>query len=152
MMFNHCHSPVITGVQWARLSLCRWLSAASAHHDACHRLHTCPSDRNSHICGDKGRCDQCLDNQYCLAAKPRMASTPSPATAPPAPLPITTTTPSAVTACFTPGGELYRRHYSTSVRRQAHDSGGSLLHHLSPNGESAARRPHTCCAGPRHPR
>ena len=36
---------------------------SEAHQDPCHRLHSCPSDRNTYICGDKGRCDQCPDNQ-----------------------------------------------------------------------------------------
>jgi phosphatidylserine/phosphatidylglycerophosphate/cardiolipin synthase-like enzyme len=80
-----------------------WLALVNAHQDPCHRLHSCPSDRNTYVCGDRGRCDQCPDNQYCLAAKPRPASSPSPAPAPPAPSPRATTTPSAVTVCFTPG-------------------------------------------------
>ena len=42
-----------------------------ANRDPCHRLHSCPSDRGSYVCGDKGRCDQCPDNAYCLAGKPR---------------------------------------------------------------------------------
>ena len=81
-----------------------WLALVSAHQDPCHRLHSCPSDSRSYVCGDQGRCDQCPDNQYCLAGKPRMASSPTPAPAPPAPLSSVPTTPSAVTACFTPGG------------------------------------------------
>jgi phosphatidylserine/phosphatidylglycerophosphate/cardiolipin synthase-like enzyme len=76
---------------------------ASAHQDSCHRLHSCPSDHNTYVCGDKGRCDQCPDNQWCLAGKPRLAVSPAPAPVPPAPSPSATTTPSAVTACFTPG-------------------------------------------------
>jgi hypothetical protein len=70
MIVNHRGSAVITGGWWVLLALGFWLSVASAHQDACHRLHTCPSDRNSYICGDKGRCDQCPDNQFCLARKP----------------------------------------------------------------------------------
>ena len=41
---------------------------------------------------------------YCLAGKPRMASSLTPAPVPSAPSPSATTTPSAVTVCFTPGG------------------------------------------------
>jgi phosphatidylserine/phosphatidylglycerophosphate/cardiolipin synthase-like enzyme len=104
MMFNHRGCQVITGLQWVLLPLCLWLSAASAHLDPCHRLHSCPSDHNTYVCGDKGRCDQCPDHQYCLSSKPRMASSPTPAPTQPSAQPITTTTPSAVTACFTPGG------------------------------------------------
>ena len=104
MMSNRRGVLAMTILRWALLPLCLWLGAASAHQDPCHRLHSCPSDHNSYVCGDKGRCDQCPDNQYCLAGKPRMASTPSPTPAPPAPAPRATTTPSAVTVCFTPGG------------------------------------------------
>jgi micrococcal nuclease len=47
---------------------------SEAHQDPCHRLHSCPSDHGSYVCGDKGRCDQCPDNHYCLARQPRPAS------------------------------------------------------------------------------
>ena len=77
---------------------------AYAHQDPCHGLHSCPSDTGRYVCGDKGRCDQCPDNLYCLAGKPRRASSSTPTPAPPALWPSTTTTPSAVTVCFTPGG------------------------------------------------
>jgi hypothetical protein len=30
---------------------------AHAHQDPCHRLHSCPSDHKTCVCGDKGRCD-----------------------------------------------------------------------------------------------
>jgi phosphatidylserine/phosphatidylglycerophosphate/cardiolipin synthase-like enzyme len=75
-----------------------------AHQDPCHRLHSCPSDHHTYVCGDKGRCEQCPDNQYCLAGKSRLSSSSTPAPAPPVPLPSAPTTPSAVTVCFTPGG------------------------------------------------
>jgi phosphatidylserine/phosphatidylglycerophosphate/cardiolipin synthase-like enzyme len=74
-----------------------------AHQDPCRHRHACPSDSHAYVCGDKGRCDQCPDNQYCLASKPRMASS-TPAATSPSPQPRATTTPSAVTVCFTPGG------------------------------------------------
>ena len=45
-----------------------------AHQAPCHRLHSCPSDHHTYVCGDKGRCDQCPDNHWCLAGKPRLAS------------------------------------------------------------------------------
>lgn len=44
------------------------ISHSEAHQDPCHRLHSCPSGHNTYIYGDRGRCDQCPDNQYCLAA------------------------------------------------------------------------------------
>jgi phosphatidylserine/phosphatidylglycerophosphate/cardiolipin synthase-like enzyme len=86
------------------LLLAVWMDHTHADQHSCHRLHLCPSDHNTYVCGDKGRCEQCPDNQYCLAGKLRLSSSPVPAPVPPAPSPSTTTTPSAVTACFTPGG------------------------------------------------
>jgi phosphatidylserine/phosphatidylglycerophosphate/cardiolipin synthase-like enzyme len=79
------------------------LRPSEAHQDPCHRLHSCPSDHNTYVCGDKGRCDQCPDNEYCLAGKPRVASSVTPAPAPRSPSPSAATTPSAVTVCLTPG-------------------------------------------------
>jgi hypothetical protein len=37
---------------------------SEAHQDPCHRLHSCPSDHNTYVCGGKGCCDQCPDHQY----------------------------------------------------------------------------------------
>jgi len=81
-----------------------WQLPGAAHQDPCHRLHRCPSDHNTYVCGDKGRCDQCPDNEYCLGGKPRVASSLTTVPAPLLPSPSTTTTSSAVTVCFTPGG------------------------------------------------
>jgi phosphatidylserine/phosphatidylglycerophosphate/cardiolipin synthase-like enzyme len=78
--------------------------SAHAHQDSCHRLHSCPSDHNTYVCGDKGRCDQCPDNQFCLTGKPRLAASPSPAPAPPASTSGQSFTPEPITVCFTPGG------------------------------------------------
>jgi phosphatidylserine/phosphatidylglycerophosphate/cardiolipin synthase-like enzyme len=75
-----------------------------AHQDPCHRRHACPSDSHAYVCGDKGRCDQCPDNEFCLSRQPRVASSPTPTPVPPTPSPSATTTPSGVTVCFTPGG------------------------------------------------
>jgi hypothetical protein len=78
MMSNRRGFLAMTILRWALLPLCLWLSAASAHQDPCHRLHVCSSDHNTYVCGDKGRCDQCPDYPYCLADKPRVASSPAP--------------------------------------------------------------------------
>ena len=86
------------------VSVGSWSLPRVAPQDPCHRLHSCPSDHGSYTCGDLGRCDQCPDNQYCLADKPRLGPSPIPTPAQPAPVPSATTTPSAVTVCFTPGG------------------------------------------------
>jgi hypothetical protein len=37
-----------------------------AHRDPGHRLHSCPSGHKTYVCGDKGRCEQCPDNEFCL--------------------------------------------------------------------------------------
>jgi endonuclease YncB( thermonuclease family) len=42
-----------------------------AHRSGCHRRHSCPSDKNTYICGDKGHCSQCSNNEYCDSKKPR---------------------------------------------------------------------------------
>jgi endonuclease YncB( thermonuclease family) len=57
--------------------LARHMDVGEAHQAPCHRLHSCPSDHGTYVCGDKGHCDQCPDHQYCLAGKPRTASHPS---------------------------------------------------------------------------
>jgi phosphatidylserine/phosphatidylglycerophosphate/cardiolipin synthase-like enzyme len=88
----------------ALLWLGAWIVATHAHQDPCHRWHACPSDSQTYVCGDKGRCDQCPDNQYCQAGKPRLTSSSTPTPVSPAPSPSAAATPSAVTVCFTPGG------------------------------------------------
>jgi Staphylococcal nuclease homologue len=62
-----------------------WLVISHAHQDPCHGRHSCPSDYKTYVCGDKGRCDQCPDNEFCFGRKPR-AAIPSPThpTSPPA--------------------------------------------------------------------
>jgi phosphatidylserine/phosphatidylglycerophosphate/cardiolipin synthase-like enzyme len=80
------------------------LRSSEAHQDPCHHLHSCPSHHDTYVCGDKGRCDQCPDNEYCQARQPRVIPSVNPAPAPRSPAPSTTTTPSAVSVCFTPGG------------------------------------------------
>ena len=50
--------------------------ASHAHQDPCHRLHSCPSDHGTYVCGDKGRCDQCPDNEFCLNGAPRSVAQP----------------------------------------------------------------------------
>jgi Staphylococcal nuclease homologue len=55
-----------------------------AHQDPCHRLHSCPSDHGTYVCGGKGRCDQCPDNEFCFGRKPRAATqSPTQPTPPP---------------------------------------------------------------------
>ena len=107
-----------------------------AHQDPCHRLHSCPSDGHTYVCGDRGRCDQRADNQYCLAGQPRpVASSPS-APTPPVPMPGQPPSPGGMTVCFTPGGNctdlivkglseekssiLVQAYSFTAVRHAAH--------------------------------
>lgn len=101
-MSNRRNSRPTMGLWGTLILLCVGLSAASAHQDPCHRLHRRSSDHSTYVCGDKGRCNRCPDHEYCLGRKPRVAS--SPTSAPPVLSPSTTTTPSVVTVCFTPGG------------------------------------------------
>jgi hypothetical protein len=41
----------------ALLWLGAWIVATHAHQDPCHRWHACPSNRQTYVCGDTGRCD-----------------------------------------------------------------------------------------------
>jgi phosphatidylserine/phosphatidylglycerophosphate/cardiolipin synthase-like enzyme len=77
---------------------------SEAHQDPCHRLHSCPSDHQTYVCGDKGRCDQCPDNQYYLAGRPRLAAAQAPAPVPPASTATQPSTSCGTIVCFTPGG------------------------------------------------
>jgi hypothetical protein len=54
MMSNRRGVLAMTVLRWVLLVLCLWLSVASAHQDSCHRLHSCPSDHGTYVCGDKG--------------------------------------------------------------------------------------------------
>jgi hypothetical protein len=48
------------------LLLAMGVGHARGHQDPCHRLHSCPSDHGTYVCGDRGRCDQCPDNSFLL--------------------------------------------------------------------------------------
>ena len=43
------------------------------HRDPCHQQHSCPSDRHTYLCGDRGRCEQCPEHQFYQARQPRLA-------------------------------------------------------------------------------
>jgi hypothetical protein len=110
--------------------------SAHAHQDPCHRLHSCPSDHHTYVCGDTRRCDQCPDNQFCLAGTPRAAASPAPAPVQPAPTSPQPSPSCGPTVCFTPGGHctdlivhtmtgakssmLVQAYSFTSVRHAAH--------------------------------
>jgi phosphatidylserine/phosphatidylglycerophosphate/cardiolipin synthase-like enzyme len=81
-----------------------WLALVSAHQDPCHRRHSCPSDGHTYVCGDRGRCDQCPDNPYCLAGQPRPSASSPTAPTPAIPMPGQPSSPGGMTVCFTPGG------------------------------------------------
>jgi hypothetical protein len=81
-----------------------WIVAGQAHRSGCHGWHSCPSDERTYVCGDRGHRDQCPDNQFCLAGKPRVTAPPSPAATSPASLFAQSLIPVSVTVCFTPGG------------------------------------------------
>jgi hypothetical protein len=112
-------------------------ASLDAHQNPCHRWHACPSDSHAYVCGDQGRCDHCPDNQYCLAGKLRMASSPTAGPTQPSSQPIDHHTLSGDRVLY-PRRGLYRRHYSSPDRRQAHNSGASLLLHFGAHCESAA--------------
>jgi hypothetical protein len=56
------------------LGLVSWSLTSHAPRDPCHQRHACPSDHGTYICGDLGHCEQCPDNPFCLAGKPRAGS------------------------------------------------------------------------------
>jgi phosphatidylserine/phosphatidylglycerophosphate/cardiolipin synthase-like enzyme len=86
------------------VALVGMIVSAHAHQDPCHRRHSCPSDHQTYVCGDKGRCDQCPDNPFCLAGKPRVVAPSAPTPASPAPSSTQPSTACGTTVCFTPGG------------------------------------------------
>jgi phosphatidylserine/phosphatidylglycerophosphate/cardiolipin synthase-like enzyme len=99
-----------------------WTVSSFSHQDRCHRLHSCPSDHGTYVCGDKGRCDQCTDNPYCAGGKPRATISTVPAPAPLSPVSRGTTSPSEVTVCFTPGG-----HCTEAIVKVLGEARGSRL-------------------------
>src|SRR5687768_10982532 len=78
------------------------ISMIHAHQDPCDRLHSCPSDHCTYVCGDTGRCDQSPDNHVCLEGKPRLAASPTPAPVTPTPTSSQSSTAYGATKCFTP--------------------------------------------------
>ncbi|MFQ5935443.1 MAG: thermonuclease family protein [Acidiferrobacterales bacterium] len=63
--------PLTPSVVMALAVLLLLPASAGAHHSNCHRWHACPAADDSYVCGDRGYCTQCSDNQYCEAGKPR---------------------------------------------------------------------------------
>jgi phosphatidylserine/phosphatidylglycerophosphate/cardiolipin synthase-like enzyme len=100
--------------------------SAHAHQDSCHRLHRCPSDHNTYVCGDMGRGDRCPDHPYCLAGKPRLAAPPAPGRGQSTPTFAQPPTSGGTTVCFTPGGHCTELMVNailgaqTSIRVQAY--------------------------------
>jgi hypothetical protein len=133
-------APVVWLVGLGSLSL-------DAHQDPCHQQHLCPSDHHTYVCGDRGRCDQCPDNQYCLAGQPRPAASSPSASMPPAPMPAQPSSPGGMTVCFTPGGELYRPDRQGTERGELEHPRASLQLHLGADRQGAARGPYAWGAG-----
>jgi hypothetical protein len=121
------------------------------HQDPCHRLHRCPSDRHTYVCGDTGCCDECPDNQYCLTGMPRVAVSPSPVPTPSASISSQSFTPDAVTVCFTPGGNCTEQ-IAKVIGEAQHTVLVQAYSFTSAPIEGIARRPHTRCAGAGDPR
>jgi hypothetical protein len=75
--------------RWNILISLLWLGLAAfpaaAHRSGCHAAHSCPSDRGTYVCGDRGNCSECPDNAYCFGRQPRRNWAPPPtAQTPPA--------------------------------------------------------------------
>ncbi len=53
------------------LSLLFFVVTSTTHAGSavCKRMHSCPPDDGSYICGDKGYCSSCPDNQHCSGGK-----------------------------------------------------------------------------------
>jgi hypothetical protein len=81
-----------------------WTASPWAHQDPCQRWQACPSDARTYICGDLGCCEECPDNHYGLARRPRGALSQTPALPSSPSVPSESTTPAGVMGCFTPGG------------------------------------------------
>jgi hypothetical protein len=52
--------------------------SATTHQDAWHRLQSCPSDHNTYVCGDRGRCNRCPDHAFRLAWRTCLCSSSDP--------------------------------------------------------------------------
>ena len=103
-MWKRCGGLPVVVWQWAFVLLCLALDTASAHQDPCHRLHSCPSDHTPTSVATRGAVisARIINSAWpgSRAWRPRRLPLP----VPPAPSSSATTTPSAVTVCFTPGG------------------------------------------------
>jgi phosphatidylserine/phosphatidylglycerophosphate/cardiolipin synthase-like enzyme len=86
-----------------------WITGLDAHQDPCHRLHACPSDQGTYVCGDLGHCEQCRDNLYCLGGKLRAAAQESPLPAQPPSAKVEEASCATVEVCFTPGEDCTDR-------------------------------------------
>jgi phosphatidylserine/phosphatidylglycerophosphate/cardiolipin synthase-like enzyme len=90
-----------------------WITGLDAHQDPCHRLHTCPSDHGTYVCGDLGHCEQCPDTPYCQGGTPRVSAQEKPLPAQfPSPKVEEASCP-AVEVCFTPGEDCTERIVKT---------------------------------------
>jgi len=109
---------------------------AGAHVDGCHRWHSCPSHDGRYVCGDRGHCSECPDNQYCLLGQPRGAAptatrTPRPTRTPePTASPRPTRTPDAVRAA--------RESDATSAGRGEPAADGAAAGGARPSGRGLA--------------
>jgi phosphatidylserine/phosphatidylglycerophosphate/cardiolipin synthase-like enzyme len=85
------------------------ITGLEAHQDPCHARHACPSDAGAYVCGDRGSCDECPDNLYCLGGTPRSAAQETPVPAPPSSSKVEEASCPTVTVCFTPGEDCTER-------------------------------------------
>ncbi len=104
---------------------------ALAHRSGCHRWHSCPSDRGTYVCGDRGYCSQCPDNQYCQGGRPRRVQEREPRGTLPAPGQLGVT-PSDAWTC--PSSHPIKGNFTTYTGERCiyHLSGGSFYQKTKP--------------------
>jgi phosphatidylserine/phosphatidylglycerophosphate/cardiolipin synthase-like enzyme len=105
--------PGIGAVALIFMLICSWGAWSIAHQDPCHRLHACPSDHGTYVCGDLGHCDQCPDTPYCQGGRPTPTTQ---QTLPPTPPPSSRVEEAScptVDVCFTPGEDCTERIVKT---------------------------------------
>ena len=120
------HRPGLSTIALLLMLIGSWGAWSSAHQDPCHRLHACPSDHGTYVCGDRGHCEQCPDNQYCLAGHVRTAAQQTPLSAQPPSSRVQEASCATVEVCFTPGENCTARivkalgEAKTSILMQAY--------------------------------
>lgn len=98
---------------------------AAAHRSGCHSWHSCPSDTSSYVCGDKGYCSGCSDNQYCQKGRYSPAATRAKPSAP-TPLPVAPKPVVKATTYFVGTPKTYAQLFNCRIV----GNGASKIYHL----------------------